>query len=365
MTALRNVDLAITTHTDQSSMAEAILSDVVSLQEIDAAVLFVPNLPTAGRPRGTGPLSALRLAGLAGLTESALDGSVLNWQMILVNHVFQNCQPMYINDMRQDGHPGAQALHRMAGFSSCAVLPLLARGQSKGVLQFFHRNAHEPDADWYTFLQSLALQAAIGLDHVEMLENLKNTNRELASAYDETIKGWAQAMELRDKETRGHSGRVSELTVKLAMAVGLSGEALDNIRRGAFLHDIGKMAIPDSILGKTGPLTNDDWITMRQHPTIGYRMLSNIEYLKPALDVVYCHHEKWDGSGYPRGLRAEEIPLSARIFAVIDVWDALTSNRPYRLAWPESEVRTYLIKESGKQFDPRIVDEFLKSVIHK
>lgn len=362
MTALRNVDLAITTHTDQSSMAEAILAHVVDSAEIDAAVLFVPNLPAPGRPRGTGPLSALRLAGLAGLPEAALDGSVLNWQMLMVNHVFHSSQPMYISDLRQDAHPGAQALHRAAGFHSCAVLPLLARGQSKGVLQFFHRIAHNPDADWQTFLQSLALQAAIGIDHVEMLENLKRTNRELASAYDETIKGWAQALELRDKETRGHAGRVSDLTVRLATTLGMTGEALDHIRRGAFLHDIGKMAITDSILMKTGPLNSEEWITMRQHPTIGYRMLSNIEYLKPALDVVYCHHEKWDGSGYPRGLKGEEIPLSARIFAVIDVWDALTNNRPYRLAWPDAEVRAYLRNEAGKHFDPRIIEEFLRIV---
>jgi len=362
MTALRNVDLAITTHTDQVSMAEAILSHVVDSAEVEAAVLFVPNLPTPGRPRSTGPLSALRLAGIAGLPESALDGNVLNWQMLMVNHVFQSCQALFINDRRQDPHPGAQMLSRAAGLNTCAVLPLLARGQAKGVLQFFPRAGHARDPDWQTFLQSLALQAAIGIDHVEMLENLKNTNRELASAYDETIKGWAQALELRDKETRGHAGRVTELTVRLASAVGLQGDALDHIRRGAFLHDIGKMAIPDSILGKTGQLSNDDWITMRQHPTIGYRMLSNIGYLKPALDVVLCHHEKWDGSGYPRGLRGEEIPLSARIFAVIDVWDALTNNRPYRLAWPDEEVRMYLRKETGKQFDPRIVDQFLKLV---
>ena len=362
MTALRNVDLAITTHTDQSSMVEAILNHVVELAEIDAAVLFIPNLPTPGRPRGTGPLSALRLAGLAGLPEAALDGAVLNWQMLIVNHVFQSAQPMYINDLLLDQHPGAQALYRSVGFNSCAVLPLMARSQAKGVLQFFHRGSRSPDDDWQTFLQSLTLQAAIGLDHVEMLENLKRTNRELALAYDETIRGWAQALELRDKETRGHAGRVTDLTVRLASAMGMTGESLDHIKRGAFLHDIGKMAIPDSILGKTGPLSHDDWITMRQHPTIGYRMLSSIEYLKPALDVVYCHHEKWDGSGYPRGLKGEEIPLSARIFAVVDVWDALTNNRPYRLAWPDHEVRAYLRQESGKQFDERIVETFLHMI---
>jgi putative nucleotidyltransferase with HDIG domain len=287
---------------------------------------------------------------------------VLNWQMMMANHVFQSCQPMFLNDLRQDTHPGAQALHRGIGFSGSAVLPLLTRGQSKGVLQVFFRSMHGPNPDWQTFLQSLALQAAIGIDHVEMLENLKRTNRELASAYDETIKGWAQALELRDKETAGHAERVSGMTVRLATSMGLAGESLDHIRRGAFLHDIGKMAIPDSILGKTGPLTPDDWVTMKQHSTFGYNMLSNIEYLKPALDVVLYHHEKWDGSGYPRGLNGEEIPLSARIFTVVDVWDALTSKRPYRLAWPTNEVRSYLIKESGKQFDPRIVDEFLKLI---
>jgi PAS domain S-box-containing protein/putative nucleotidyltransferase with HDIG domain len=362
MTALRNVDLAITTHTDQASMVSAILKDVVESSEIDAAVMFVPNLPQPGRLRSTGPLSALRLAGIAGVSDDALDGAALSWQMLMVNHVFQSCQPLYINDLCQDPHPGAQSLQRAAGFRSCAVLPLLARGQSKGVLQFFHRSIFPPDVDWQTFLQSLALQAAIGIDHVEMLENLKRTNRELASAYDETIKGWAQALELRDKETRGHSDRVSEMSVRLAASLGLAGEALDHIRRGAFLHDIGKMAITDSILLKTGPLNQDEWVTMRQHPKIGYQLLSNIEYLRPALDIVYCHHERWDGSGYPRGLKGEEIPLAARIFAVVDVWDALTDNRPYRLAWPLDEVRAYLRKESGRHFDPRIVVEFLKLI---
>jgi putative nucleotidyltransferase with HDIG domain len=212
------------------------------------------------------------------------------------------------------------------------------------------------------FLQSLALQTAIGMDHVEMLESLKRTNRELGLAYDETIKGWAQALELREKEDRGHAERVSELSVRLASALGMTGEALDHMRRGAFLHDIGKMAVPDSILYKTGPLNGEEWVTMRQHPTVGYRMLSGIEYLSPALDVVYCHHEKWDGSGYPRGLKGENIPLSARIFAVIDVWDALTNDRPYRLAWPDPEVRAYMREQAGKHFEPAIIETFLKIV---
>jgi putative nucleotidyltransferase with HDIG domain len=362
MKILHNIDQAITTHSDYSSMASAILSELVSPGEVDAAVLFIPNLPGSGRVRGTGPLGLLRMAGLAGLPESTVDSSVMNWQMALANQVFQSCKPCYITDLQQENDAGAETLQRVAGFHTFAALPLIAHHQVKGVLEFFLRKIDSSDGDWKTFLQSLALQTAIGMDHVEMLESLKRSNRELALAYDETIKGWAQALELREKEDRGHAERVSELSVRLASAMGMSGDTLDNMRRGAFLHDIGKMAVPDSILYKTGPLNGEEWVTMRQHPTVGYRMLSGIEYLKPALDVVYCHHEKWDGSGYPRGLKGDEIPLSARIFAVIDVWDALTNDRPYRLAWPDAEVRAYMREQAGKHFEPNVVDTFLKII---
>jgi putative nucleotidyltransferase with HDIG domain len=343
-------------------MSNAILSDVVAPGEVDASVLFVPNLPASGRVRGTGPLGMLRLAGLAGLPESAVDSSVLNWLTVIANQVFQSCQPLFIKNILRENHQGAETLHRIAGFNVCAALPLMARGQVKGVLQFFLTKVGSADADWENFLQSLSLQTAIGIDHVEMLENLKRTNRDLALAYDETIKGWAIALELREKEDRGHAERVSVLSVRLASALGMSGESLDNMRRGALLHDIGKMAVPDSILYKTGSLSSDEWVTMRQHPTVGYRVLSNIEYLKPALDVVYCHHEKWDGSGYPRGLKGEEIPFSARIFAVIDVWDALTNDRKYRLAWPDDEVRAHLKSQGGKHFDPHILEVFFQII---
>ncbi len=362
MKILHNIDQAITTHTDYSGMATAILSDIVSPGEVDAAVLFIPNLPGSGRVRGTGPLGLLRMAGLAGMPEAAVDSTVLNWQMVLANQVYQTCQPSYVFMNQQENHPGIETLQRVAGFNICAALPLIARRQVKGVLEFFLRRTDQADEDWKTFLQSLALQTAIGMDHVEMLENLKRTNRELGLAYDETIKGWAQALELREKEDRGHAERVSELSVRLASALGMTGDTLDNMRRGAFLHDIGKMAVPDSILYKTGPLNSEEWVTMRQHPTVGYRMLSGIEYLRPALDVVYCHHEKWDGSGYPRSLKGVEIPLSARVFAVIDVWDALTNDRPYRLAWPDAEVRAYMLEQSGKHFEPGIIEKFLKIV---
>ncbi len=365
MTILRNIDQAITEFSDLSSMAGAILSNIVTPGEIDGAVVFVPNQPGAGRVRGTGPLGMLRLAGIAGMPEAIIDSAVLNWQINLAAQCFSTCKPIMVDDLSRDNHPGAQALYQEAGYLTCAALPLQARGQAKGVLQFYNRAeiAARDGGDWKDFLHSLSLQTAIGMDHVEMMENLKRSNRELAMAYDETIKGWAQALELRDQETRGHADRVSDLTVRLAANLGFKGEALDHIRRGALLHDIGKMAIQDRILNKTGPLTSEEWVTMRQHTTIAYNMLYNIEYLRPALDVVYAHHEKWDGTGYPRGLKGEEIPLSARIFAVVDVWDAITNPRPYRnLPWPVSEARAYIIQQSGKHFDPRVVEEFIKLI---
>jgi putative nucleotidyltransferase with HDIG domain len=362
MSILRNIDQAITTHADYSSMASAILGDVVSPGEVDAAVLFIPNLPAVGRMRGTGPLGLLRMVGMAGLPESAVDSSLINWQTMMAIQVYQTLKPLFIHDICQENHPGAETLHRVTGFKICAVLPLISRKQIKGVFEFFLRQSDEEDNDWQTFLQSLALQTAIGFDHVEMLENLKRSNRELALAYDETIKGWALALELREKEDCGHAERVSTLSVRLAAALSFSGETLDNIRRGAFLHDIGKMAVPDNVLYKTGPLNMQEWDVMRKHPTEGYRVLSGIEYLRPALDIVYNHHEKWDGSGYPRGIKGEEIPFSARIFAVVDVWDAITNDRPYRPAWPLDQARVYMQEQAGKYFDPRVVDVFLRIV---
>ena len=183
--------------------------------------------------------------------------------------------------------------------------------------------------------------------------------RELRLAYDATIEGWSHALDLRDKETEGHTQRVTEQALRLARAMRLSQEELDQIRRGALLHDIGKMGVPDAILHKPDALTKDEWIIMRKHPLYASEMLSSIDFLRAALDIPYCHHEKWDGSGYPRGLAGEEIPLAARIFAVVDVWDALRSNRPYRSNWPDEKVRDHIRDERGKHFDPQIVEQFL------
>jgi putative two-component system response regulator len=191
---------------------------------------------------------------------------------------------------------------------------------------------------------------------------LREANAQLLKAYEPTIEGLSHALDLRDRETEGHSRRVTELTVKLAQAMNISEAEITHYRRGALLHDMGKIGIPDSILHKPDTLTDEEWVIMRKHPLLAYDMLSPIEYLHPALDIPYSHHEKWDGTGYPRGLKDEDIPMSARLFAIADVWDALTSDRPYRGAWSEEEALTYIREQSSKHFDPNVVELFFKVI---
>jgi putative two-component system response regulator len=193
----------------------------------------------------------------------------------------------------------------------------------------------------------------------ESRRELETAYDALQQAYDTTIAGWSRALDLRDKETEGHSQRVTEMTVRMARAIGLSDEDIVHVRRGALLHDVGKLGIPDAILHKPGKLTEDEWVIMRKHPGYAYEWLAPIEYLRPALDIPFCHHEKWDGSGYPRGMVGTAIPLAARIFALADVWDALRSDRPYREGWPVSQVRDHIIGVSGSHFDPDITPIFL------
>jgi putative nucleotidyltransferase with HDIG domain len=198
---------------------------------------------------------------------------------------------------------------------------------------------------------------AISITHRDQIE--RDRQAELREAYDNTLEGWSHALEIRDKETEGHSHRVTELTLRLGRACGLDADELEYLYRGALLHDIGKMAIPDSILTKQSGLDAEEWTVMRTHPKIAFDMLSAISFLKPALVIPAYHHEWWNGEGYPFGLKGEQIPLPARIFAVADVWDALLSDRPYRKAWTEEQAIKYLQDHSGTQFDPDIVEKFI------
>jgi PAS domain S-box-containing protein/putative nucleotidyltransferase with HDIG domain len=363
MTILRSIDTAITTHNELPVVAAAILSYMTDLEEIDGAILYTPT-PSGARMLPTlaaEPQMHLQMVGQSGLILGALAAQAQSWEQQTAAGVFRRAQAEYIEDLCADGQPGAALFSEQTGFRACAALPLMSRDEIKGVLHLFRAQPllAAQNGDWQHFLESLALQMAIAIDNVDMFENLKRSNRELTKAYEETIKGWAQALELRDKETRGHGERVTHQSEKLARALGMSEEDLLHFRRGVLLHDIGKMGVPDKILNKPDDLTSDEWVIMRQHPGYGYEMLSHIEYLRPALDVVYYHHEKWDGSGYPSGLRGEDIPLTARIFAVVDVYDALTTRRPYRPAWPKSDALTFIRQQAGKHFDPAVAEAFL------
>jgi putative nucleotidyltransferase with HDIG domain len=212
------------------------------------------------------------------------------------------------------------------------------------------------------FLELIGYQLGAALQVKELSDLMKNSNGTEEAAYDETVRALVKILDLRDSETEEHTLRVANLAVRLARNFGISNYDLLRVRRGALLHDIGKIAISDKILLKPAPLSKHEWEIMRQHPEIALELLSQFPFLQDALDIPIAHHERWDGRGYPRGLSKEDIPLIARIFAVVDVWDALSSDRPYRRAWPESDVLAYIVSESGKQFDPEVVEAFMEVI---
>jgi GAF domain-containing protein len=249
-----------------------------------------------------------------------------------------------------------------------AGMPIVAAGgKLLGVLEVMDRVPRQLDGPEREALAALARQVLALLDlrraeaeREAIAKQSQQTADELSTAYNATLESMARALDMRDREVEGHLARVAEITVRLAKGLGVPDDHLLHVRRGALLHDIGKMGIPDGILLKPSALNDEEWGVMHRHPTFAYEMLSPIELLRPALDIPYCHHERWDGQGYPRGLRHEEIPLAARIFSVVDVWDALRSDRPYRPGWPESRVRDYIAKRAGADFDPAVVERFLK-----
>ena len=245
------------------------------------------------------------------------------------------------------------------GWITYFAVPLISKGQVQGVLEIFHRQRLLPDQDWTGFLEILAGQAAIAIENVTLFENLQRTNLDLSLAYDSTIESWARSLDLRVEAMEGHTERLIDLTLRLGQALGIAESELVWLRRGVLLHDIGKLSIPDTILVKPGPLTEYEWQVIRKHPQYAYDLLSPIEFLRPAIDIPYCHHEKWDGTGYPRGLKGTDIPIAARLFALVDVWDALRSARPYRAPWTDAQAREYLRSQSGRHFDPQIVQAFI------
>lgn len=346
--ALRAIDMVITSSLDVRVTLDVILDRVTAELGVDGAdvLLFNPYTRQLEVARSRGFLGRRPPQRLY-VGEGFPGRAVLERRTVTVPDL--DAAPAFVAARRLDGER----------FVSYCCVPLIAKGLVKGVLETFHRTRLDPDPDWLEFFETLAGQAAIAVDSAEMFEGLNRANAELLAAYDQTLEGWVRALDLRDKETEGHTQRVTEMSVMLAEAMGTSGEALVHVSRGARLHDIGKMAVPDDILLKPGALTTGEREVMCGHPSFAREMLAEIPFLRPALDIPWCHHEHWDGSGYPRHLKGEEIPSVARLFTIVDVWDALSFDRPYRRAWPRQQVTDYIRDQSGALFDPRVVEAFL------
>jgi HD-GYP domain-containing protein (c-di-GMP phosphodiesterase class II) len=348
--ALRSIDTAITSTFDLRLMLEVILEKVCEQLRVDAADVLLLD-------HGAGKLE---YAGGRGFRSDAMMEAHLRLGEGYAGRAALERRTLMVPVMTHTGVLERAVMLAGEDFVSYAAVPLIAKGQVEGVLEIFTRERLEPDSEWLEFLETLAGQTAIAVDNATLFAHLQRSNQDLEMAYDTTLEGWSRALDLRDKETEGHSQRVTEMSVRLAKAMRVGEAELVQIRRGALLHDIGKMAIPDAILLKPGALNDEEWEIMRRHPAYAYEMLSPIEFLRPALDIPYCHHEKWDGTGYPRKLKGEQIPLAARIFAIVDVWDALRSDRPYRRARPKEMVYAYIREQAGRHFDPQVVEAFLK-----
>jgi putative nucleotidyltransferase with HDIG domain len=350
LSALRTIDLVIATSFDLRVTLEIILQHVVTQLQVDAAAILTYHEA----------LTELEFAAGHGFRGSAISRLRLRLGEDYAGRAALERRLVHIPDLSRDEHRLARAeLIDGEEFISFYAVPLVAKEKIMGVLEIFHRSPLDPDPDWLNFLQTLAGQTAIAIDNAELFNRLQRTNSDLVRAYDATIEGWSRALDLRDKETEGHTQRVTEMAMELASAMGIGEAELVHIRRGALLHDIGKMGVPDQILLKPEPLTEEEWEIMRRHPQYAYEMLSPIDFLHPALEIPYCHHEKWDGSGYPRGLKGERIPFAARIFSVVDVWDAVRSDRPYRPAWTQEKALEHIRSLSGTYFDPKVVEIFL------
>lgn len=353
--ALHKIDEAISGSLDLRLMLRVLLDQVVNQLKVDAADILLLRKETQDLEFAAGFGFRMNYnPPVQRINQSPAGNAVLERRIVHIANLKK----------RVTGFLLSPAL-RGEGFASYYGVPLIAKGQVLGVLEIFNRAQLGSEPEWLDFLVTIAGQAAIAIENATMFDDLQRSNLAIRLAYENTLEGWARTLELRDMETEGHSRRVVDQTMELAQRMNLRGADLTQVRWGALLHDIGKMGIPDSILQKAGTLTPEEWVLMRKHPSFAYELLYPVEYLRTALDIPYCHHERWDGSGYPRGLKGERIPLAARIFAVVDVWDALTSDRPYREAWSPEQAAAYLRENAGTHFDPKVVKAFFDAGMEK
>lgn len=347
LSALRDIDAAITETFNLGTVLKVVVRQAIATTDISAACVYLYD-----KYLRTPILSASVAEGGRPLAESEL-------------RTGQRMAKTAIHDRKRvTSAPSlaafvGQAYAMSTGLHGCDARPLMTKGEVIGALTVHYEQGIRRPVEQSHFLDALAGQAAIAVESATLFDDLQRSRADLEDAYDQTLEGWARTLDLRDHETEGHSRRVTELTMKLAIAARVPQEQLTHVRRGALLHDIGKVGVPDHILLKAGPLTEEEWMIMRRHPTYARDLIAPIEFLRPAIDIPYSHHERWDGQGYPQGLKGQQIPLSARLFAVADVWDALRSSRPYREAWTRERTRAHILAGSGKHFDPRVVEIFL------
>lgn len=355
LATLLRVSLALSSSLDLGEVLQAAVEGAVDALELDTGAIYLLESDVLVLGATTPPLPP--------------DMPVEARRLELVNHpniarAVSTRTPWVISDVSH-AHlvPAERQIVAARGIRSLLYVPLMAGEHPVGVMivgtQDAAREYSDEDVD---MCRMLSAQISLAVTNARLFESVQLAEAEIRTAYDATLEGWSLALELRDEETSGHTERAAALCIEIAEALGIPECELSHVRRGALLHDIGKMAVPDSILCKPGSLTDEEWEVMRQHPEYARKFLSQIEYLEPALDIPYCHHERWNGTGYPQGLQGEEIPLPARIFAVIDVYDALTSDRPYRKAWSKEQALQHIELQAGIHFDPQVVDVFLERI---
>ena len=347
----QDTNKAIGASADFQSVVNLLIEQITKHLQVDAADVLILNPKT----------QLLEFVAGRGFRTHSLERAHLRVGEGLAGKVARQRVMVQISDLAQESSRFARTvLAGSEGFISYLGVPLLANGQVKGVVEIFNRAPIKFAPEELDFLNGILTRLAVAAEDTWFIRDIQQQHDQLAQAYDQTLMAWAQLLEVRGHEPPGHTHRVTDMTIRLANQMKLKDDVSTGLRRGALLHDIGKIGIPDAILFSLNPLSQEEWAIIRQHPQIAYDLLAPIAHLQDALDIPYCHHERWDGSGYPRGLRGEQIPLAARIFAVVDTWDALTSDRPYRPAWDASRTSAYIRSLAGSAFDFNVVETFIR-----
>jgi PAS domain S-box-containing protein len=347
--SLHAIDQAITSNFDLQVVNKIILDQVCKELNGDAADILILNKAT----------NILENLGTTGFMDPMIRNIRVPLTTSVAGKVLLENKRISIYNLEENPLWFVRKNMQVENFKSFFAYPMVIKGETIGVMEVYMRKVFYPDRDWDVFLEALATQAAVAYDSFKKYSELQRMQQNTSASFRSTLETWSKSLEMHDLESEGHIRRVTNDTIRLARALGMDEGKLPDIERGALLHDIGKIGIMDEILLKKGDLTDEDWKEIKRHPQIARDLLSNVKLLEDAMDIPYSHHENWDGSGYPQGLKGEEIPLPARIFAVVDTFDAMTSPRPYRNAWTKTEAIHYLIEQKGKKFDPQVVDLFI------